>query len=313
MRVDSLLQREGRGPVERTGPIPLPGRRPRHLASSRRPGAPTVQPPPDDSITRPFPTMPSDPDGPAPLRSVSRPGGAAFAVPPGAFAPPGTVTRGLTPVVPRGREPRPTPPVGNPSPTLERARAPRSDGTGPAPVDDEPVTPPRSRRRWWPLRRDRMSRRALVIALAALAAVLAAAGIAVAAWLFSGTGRSGVTAGTALAPTTTTVAGSAVTSGLLSPGTTGTAVVTLTNPNPYRVRVTSIAPAGTATASGGTGTCATTGVTFTAQFPSAVTLAKGANTTLALPGAVAMSTASESGCQGATFGVPVTVAAVSSP
>ncbi|MFC5064195.1 hypothetical protein [Actinomycetospora atypica] len=305
MRVDSLLQREGRGPVERTGPIPLPGRRPRHLAPSRRPGATGVQPPPDDTVTRPFTAQAS-------ATSPSRPGGAAFAVPPGAFPPPGTVP-GLIPVVPRGREPRPTPPAGTPAPTLERARAPRPDGTGPVPVDDEPTTPSRRRRRWWPLGRARMSRRALVIALAAVAAVLGAAGIAVAAWLFSGTGRPGVSAGTALAPTTTTVAGSAVTSGLLTPGTTGTAVVTLTNPNPYRVRVTSIAPAGAVTASGGVGTCATTGVSFTAQTPPTLLLVKGASTTLTLPGAVAMSTASESGCQGATFSVPVTVAAVSAP
>jgi hypothetical protein len=158
----------------------------------------------------------------------------------------------------------------------------------------------------------RVSRATVLIALAALAAALGAAGIAVAAWLSSGSGRPGVSAGNALAPTTSTVAGSAVTSGLLVPGATGTAVVTLTNPNPYKVRVLTIAPNGAATASGGVGTCATTGVTFTAQQPG-VTLAAGAGTTLTLAGAVAMSTASETGCQGATFTVPVTVTVASTP
>jgi hypothetical protein len=140
-----------------------------------------------------------------------------------------------------------------------------------------------NRPRWWPTRRrpgraaatvhvpgfGRVSRATVLIALAALAAALGAAGIAVAAWLSPGSGRPGVTAGHALAPTTSSVAGSAVTSGLLVPGTSGTALVTLTNPNPYTVRVVTIAPNGAATASGGVGTCATTGVTFTAQQPGA--------------------------------------------
>ena len=158
----------------------------------------------------------------------------------------------------------------------------------------------------------RVPRATVLIAFAALAAALGAAGIAVAAWLSSGSGRPGVSAGNALAPTTSTVAGSAVTSGLLVPGATGTAVVTVTNPNPYRVRVLALAPGGAVTASGGVGTCATTGITFTAQQPG-VTLAAGAGTTLTLPGAVAMSTASETGCQGATFTVPITVTVASTP
>ncbi len=148
--------------------------------------------------------------------------------------------------------------------------------------------------------------------MAALAAALAAAGIAVAAWLSSGSGRSGVTAGSALAPTTSTVAGSAVTSGLLVPGTSGTAVVTITNPNSYTVKVLTIAPNGAATATGGTGTCTTTGVAFVAQQPG-VTLPARGSTTLTLAGAVTMSTASETGCQGATFTVPVTVGIASAP
>jgi len=158
----------------------------------------------------------------------------------------------------------------------------------------------------------RISRATVLIALAALAAALGAAGIAVAAWLSSGSGRPGVSAGNALAPTTSTVAGSAVTSGLLVPGATGTAIVTVTDPNPYKVRLLTIAANGAATATGGTGTCATTGVTFTAQQPG-VTLAPGAGTTLTLAGAVAMSTASETGCQGATFTVPVAVTVASTP
>ena len=317
MRVESLLQREGRGPIDRTGPIPLPGRRPRHAAGRRAAGGP-VAPAPGPRALGPDPAAgPRAVDPEADTDPLPAPGGAA-------------------PTVPRTREPRPpTPPAGTTMPTLPRARpartappepprwappgygAPREDRTAPAAVADRP--------RWWPTRRrprrapsspapgfGRVSRATVLIALAALAAALGAAGIAVAAWLSSGAGRPGVSAGNALAPTTSTVAGSAVTSGLLVPGTTGTAVLTVTNPNPYRVRVLTIAPNGAATASGGVGTCATTGVTFTAQQPG-VTLAAGAGTTLTLPGAVAMSTASETGCQGATFIVPVTVTVASTP
>jgi hypothetical protein len=237
VKVESLLQREGRGPVDRTGPIPLPGRRPRHSVGRRVP----------DTSAAGTPAV--DPD-----------------------------------------------------------------------ADTEPVA---DRPRWWPLRRrpargsgprraGRLSRATVLIALAALAAALGAAGIAVAAWLSSGSGKPGLAAATALAPTTTAVAGSAVTTGLLTPGTTGTAVVTVTNPNPYRVKVLTIGPNGAATATGGAGTCATTGVTFTVQQPGVVLAAK-ASSTLTLAGAVAMSTTSETGCQGATFTVPVTVGVASTP
>jgi hypothetical protein len=172
-------------------------------------------------------------------------------------------SRGGAPTVPRTREPRPPTPAGGTSmPTLPRARPPRREPPRQVPAGGraEPATgrvaaAVADRPRWWPTRRPpgraaatahvpeigRVSRATVLIALAALAAALGAAGIAVAAWLSSGSGRPGVTAGNALAPTTSTVAGSAVTSGLLVPGSSGTAVVTLTNPNPDEVRVGAVA------------------------------------------------------------------------
>lgn len=233
MKVESLLQREGCGPVERTGPIPLPGRRPRHSSGRRVPARPTAGAPG------------VDPD--ADTRPVAVGAGPAPGVDP---------TPAVDPAVPRSRDPRPTPPVGIPAPTLSRGRPARS---GP-PRRDVPALVERSGRvavadrpRWWPLRRRAprtsrvgwASRATVLIALAALAAALGAAGIAVAAWLSSGSGRPGVSAGTALAPTTGAVTGSTVTTGLLTPGTTGTATVTVSHPNPYRVMVLAIAPRGT--------------------------------------------------------------------
>ncbi|MDL5155814.1 hypothetical protein [Actinomycetospora termitidis] len=330
MKVESLLQREGRGPVERTGPIPLPGRRPRHSAGAGRPAHPAHP----DALTEPIAVGGSFPT----TGGVGSRAGAAFAVPSGAFpavvgidTESGTDPVGPAPAVPRTRDPRPTPATGTPAgPALVRARgarpAPprRSDEEPPAvrrvPVPDDDVapdpdeTPPRPMRRRSRLRTARrQGRTTVLVVLALVLAALAAAGVAVAAYLASGSGASGVSGGTALAPTTSAVAGSAVTTGLLSPGASGTALLSVTNPNPYKVQVATVAPAGAATASGGVGACATTGVTFTAQTVPDVVLAPAASTTLTLGGAVAMSNASETGCQGATFSVPVTVSVVSAP
>ncbi|GHG07145.1 MULTISPECIES: hypothetical protein [Amycolatopsis] len=136
-------------------------------------------------------------------------------------------------------------------------------------------------------------------------------GIAVAAWTSSGSGAANAKAGMAAAPTTTAVPGSAFTTGLLYPGgPAGDAKIVVNNPNPYPVKVSTIVANGTPAGSGGTGTCTTTGVSWTAQSPNAP-VAAGGSTTLTLTGAVAMSTASDDGCQGALFAIPVTVTVVS--
>ncbi|MBE8525721.1 hypothetical protein ILP97_51010 [Amycolatopsis sp. H6(2020)] len=136
-------------------------------------------------------------------------------------------------------------------------------------------------------------------------------GIAVAAWTSSGSGAANAKAGTAAAPTTGAVAGSAFTTGLLYPGgPAGDAKILVTNPNPYPVKVSTIVANGTPTGSGGTGTCTTTGVGWISQSPNAPVPA-GGSVTVGLPGAVTMSTASEDGCQGALFAIPVTVTVVS--
>ncbi|MEQ0560158.1 hypothetical protein ABJI51_13805 [Amycolatopsis sp. NEAU-NG30] len=133
-------------------------------------------------------------------------------------------------------------------------------------------------------------------------------GIAVAAWTSTGSGTAGAKAGTAAAPATGTVDASALTTGLLYPGGTGDAKLLVHNPNPYPVAVTRVAAGtGAPTGSGGAGTCTATGVSWILQTPPANTVPAGGTATLTLPGAVAMSTSSDDGCQGAVFTVPVTV------
>lgn len=139
--------------------------------------------------------------------------------------------------------------------------------------------------------------------------VLVAAGLAYAAWTASGTGSGYAKAGTAQALTTTDV--SATTVADLYPGTNGNVKISITNPNPYPVRVTSITGNGTITAAGGIGTCTTTGVTFTNQTGLTIDVPANGSQAATLNNAASMSNASENGCQGATFTIPVSLSGAS--
>ena len=156
-------------------------------------------------------------------------------------------------------------------------------------------------------------RRAVVVTAAVTATL--GGGIAVAAWTSSSSGTATAKAGTAAAPTTGTIDGSAITNGLLYPGgPAGTVKLLVNNPNPYPVVVTRVAAAGTGapTGSGGSGTCTTTGVTFTTQNPvSQNAVPANGSATITLASSVNMLASSDDGCQGATFSIPVTVTVVS--
>jgi hypothetical protein len=74
------------------------------------------------------------------------------------------------------------------------------------------------------------------------------------------------------------------------------------------VRVTAVTGAGTVTASGGTGACTTTAVTFTNQSPtSGNTIAANSSATFSYSGAAAMGANPDQGCQNATFTIPINV------
>ncbi|MDX3188704.1 hypothetical protein PV458_09895 [Streptomyces sp. MN03-5084-2B] len=135
-------------------------------------------------------------------------------------------------------------------------------------------------------------------------------GIAVAAWTSSGSGAANAKAGTASAPTTGPVDASAITTGLLYPGIDGNALIRITNPNPYSVKVTDIIANGTATVSGTSGTCAGNTVNWNTKQANTV-LAAGATSTITVTGAVTMVATAPDGCQGAVYSLPVTVTVVS--
>jgi hypothetical protein len=138
---------------------------------------------------------------------------------------------------------------------------------------------------------------------------LATAGLVYAAWTTSGSGSGYAKATSAQALTTDDV--SATTTAQLYPGGTGDVKLKINNPNPYPVRVTDVARTGAITATGGTGTCTTTGVTFTDQTGQTIDIAANGSTSVTLNNAAAMSNASDNGCQGATFTIPVSLTGAS--
>jgi hypothetical protein len=155
----------------------------------------------------------------------------------------------------------------------------------------------------------RLSRK-LFLVLAAVAA-LVVGGALYAAWSAGGSGNGYAKATTAQSLTIGDA--SASTTADLYPGATGTVKLKVTNPNPFPVRITSVAKqsGGTITSDKGAACNASTGVTFTDQAGLALDLAAGATSTFTLSGAVSMSNASDNTCQGAIFTIPVDVVGAS--
>jgi hypothetical protein len=149
------------------------------------------------------------------------------------------------------------------------------------------------------------------VALLAVPAVLVAVGIAVGAWNATGSGTGYAKAGTSSALTLGDASASTVAD--LYPGATGNVKITVTNPNPFDVSITTVAQTGSTsiTSDKGAGCNASTGVTFTTQSGLSLALAANTTSTFTLSGAVAMSNSSANACQGAVFSIPVDVAAVS--
>jgi hypothetical protein len=151
-----------------------------------------------------------------------------------------------------------------------------------------------------------LSKKQRIFGAAITLIALGVAGLVYAAWTSNGTGNGYAKAGTAQALTTVDV--SASTTATLYPGTDGNVLIRIKNPNPYPVRVTDVTGNGTITADAGHASCVTTGVSFTNQ--SGLTIDVAANngeTQSTLTNAAHMSNASDNGCQGATFTIPVTL------
>jgi predicted ribosomally synthesized peptide with SipW-like signal peptide len=131
------------------------------------------------------------------------------------------------------------------------------------------------------------------------------AGTAFAYFTSTGNGSGTITVGSVQSVTVVEATGTAVK--LLYPGTSGDLLVTLDNPNSFSVTIVSISGNGTVTGTDGQGTCTTTGVTVPTQTGLSIAVAAGSNVSVVIPGGVSMDRTSESGCQGATFQVPISL------
>jgi hypothetical protein len=150
-------------------------------------------------------------------------------------------------------------------------------------------------------------RRMLVGAMALL--VMAVVGFVYAAWTTNGSGSGYAKAGTAEPLTTVDV--SASTPATLYPGGNGDVLLKVSNPNPYPVRVSAVSGNGAITPDSGHASCQTTGVTFTDQADQQLDVSPNSSAQFTLQDAAQMSNASDDGCQGATFTIPVSLTAAS--
>jgi hypothetical protein len=156
------------------------------------------------------------------------------------------------------------------------------------------------------------TRKTRLIGAAVTVLVLGVVGLVYAAWTTNGSGSGFAKAGTA--EDLTTIDATAATTGLLYPNSNGTVTLNIHNPNPYPVTITDVtAGSGDVTASGGIGTCDTTGVTFNDQHGLSIDVqAEGDSNAIELNNAAHMSNESENGCQDAVFTIPVQLSGASS-
>lgn len=156
-------------------------------------------------------------------------------------------------------------------------------------------------------RRHSRSLRRLTVALGVAVALVLGIGVgsAYAFYKSTGAGNGHAATGTLQPVTVTAVTGTPGTP--LYPGGTGDVIVKVTNPNSFAVTLVSVTGNGTITAVGGIGTCTTTGVTFTDQSSLSDSVAASTTTQIDFSAAASMSSSSQTGCQGATFSIPVTI------
>jgi len=156
-------------------------------------------------------------------------------------------------------------------------------------------------------RRARPLRTAVAVGILAVTVLGAGVGAAFGYWRSSAQGSGTATAGTLLPVTVTALVGGDAPTSVLLPGSSADVILRVNNPNSYSVTLRTVTGNGAITADAGHSACTTTGVTFTNQTNLSVTIGASGTTLVHLAGAASMSNASSSGCQGATFSVPVAI------
>lgn len=141
---------------------------------------------------------------------------------------------------------------------------------------------------------------------AVIALVLGLSGGAAYAYFTSSGSGSGV-ATTGTVQSVTVLGATGTVSAPLYPGdSSGDLLLKITNPNSFTLTLTTITLNSAATPDSGHSSCTTTGVSLNNETGLSISVPTGTNT-LDITSSVSMSAASSSGCQGATFQLPVTI------
>jgi|HubBroStandDraft_1064217.scaffolds.fasta_scaffold312655_2 hypothetical protein len=150
---------------------------------------------------------------------------------------------------------------------------------------------------------------------AALAAVLVGGGVAFATWSASGSGTGSALAYSEQTVTVNAVALPASDASLYPGGPAGNVYFTVTNPNPYAIKITNIAW-GTPV-SGNPSACPSSVISVDANAPTSgfsLTIpAAGTSPAVEVNAVLDLSTSATDACQGGSFNVPVTVTGTQVP
>jgi hypothetical protein len=160
------------------------------------------------------------------------------------------------------------------------------------------------------------SKKRKFIAVASLAIAGSVVAVAIAAWTTGGSGSGQAQAGTA---TSMTISAGTPSSSLY-PTASADVAATISNPNPYKVHVSSIA-LGAVTVDGGHSSCNTSSVSVTSPQTNGGSgwdvpaKSGGVNGSLGvdLASAISMDNTANDSCQGATFTIALTATGASAP
>jgi len=154
-----------------------------------------------------------------------------------------------------------------------------------------------------------MKARNLIIGAVAMLTTLIGGGVAFATWSVTGSGTGSALAYTAQTVTVNAVALSSSSASLYPGGPAGNVYFTVTNPNPYAIKITNIAW-GTPV-SGNPAACSSALISIDASAPtsglSLTVPASGTSAAVQVNGVLDLSSSAGDTCQGNGFNVPITV------